>query len=100
MFDFIKCATGFGGHFGTPSRVSLSNSRSMDLSALAAARKRERPRTLLGRAVPSQPTKQAGAQVARVGGSEAIMFGSAETPQCAAQSPEFAERCDAVALFC
>ena len=32
--------------------------------------------------------------------SKAIMFGGAETPQCAAQSPEFAERCDAVALFC
>ncbi|EOD18969.1 hypothetical protein EMIHUDRAFT_118273 [Emiliania huxleyi CCMP1516] len=30
----------------------------MDLSALVAARKRERPRTLLGRAVSSQPTKQ------------------------------------------
>ena len=31
----------------------------MDLSALVAARKRERPRTLLGRAVSSQPTKHA-----------------------------------------
>ena len=51
---------------------------------------------------PSGPVEahQAGAQVARVGGSEAIMFGSAETPQCAAQSTEFAERCDAVAHFC
>ena len=73
----------------------------MDLSALVAARKRERPRTLLGQAVRPVAAHQAGAQqVARVGGSEAIMFGGAETPQCAAQSPEFAERCDAVALFC